>query len=105
VRFDCSYLTKLSGKKLLPPKEYHCYGDWLSHNADIPKGVVYMAYFAHSADLMSRIAKIIGKKSDANKYEKLLENIKIAFNKKYVDKNYKIKGLNVFFWGDDFVLY
>jgi len=87
-----NYLIKLSGKKLLPPKEYHCYGDWLSHNVETPKGVIYMAYFAYSVDLMSKIAKIIGKKSDAKKYEKLFENIKIAFNKKYVDKNYKIKG-------------
>ena len=87
-----NYLTKLSGKKLLPPKEYHCYGDWLSHNANTPKDIVYMAYFAYSADLMSKVAKVLGKKSDEKKYEKLFENIKIAFNKKYVGKNYKING-------------
>ena len=87
-----NYLTKLSGKNLLPPKEYHCYGDWLNHNASTPKDIIYMAYFAYSADLMSRIANVLGKKTDSKKYEKLFLNIKNAFNKKYVDKNYKIKG-------------
>ena len=87
-----NYLTKLSGKKLLPPKEYHCYGDWLNNNANTPNDIIYMAYFAYSADLMSRIASVLGKKNDAKKYEKLFFNIKNAFNKKYVDKNYIIKG-------------
>jgi alpha-L-rhamnosidase len=87
-----NYLTKLSGKNFLPPKEYHCYGDWLNNNANTPKDIIYMAYFAYSADLMSRIAYVLGKKTDAKKYEKLFINIKNAFNKKYVDKNYIIKG-------------
>ena len=87
-----NYLTKLSGKNLLPPKEYHCYGDWLNHNANTPKDVIYMAYFAYSADLMSRIASVLGKKADEKKYKILFKNIKKAFNKKYVDENYKIKG-------------
>ena len=86
------FLVKQSGKKLLPPKEYHCYGDWLNHSADTPHDVIYMAYFAYSANLMSKISKILGKKSDVKKYLKLFENIKLVFNKKFVDKNFKIKG-------------
>ncbi len=91
IRF-MDFLVKQSGKNLLPPKEYHCYGDWLNHNAETPHDVIYMAYFAYSADLMSRISKILDKKADEKKYLKLFENIKIAFCKKFVDKNFKIKG-------------
>ena len=88
-----NFLIKQSGKNLLPPKQYHCYGDWLSHNAETPDDVIYTAYFAYSADLMSKISVILGKKSDAKKYAKLFENIKSAFNKAYVNnKTFEIKG-------------
>ncbi|RLD09759.1 MAG: alpha-L-rhamnosidase [Chlamydiae bacterium] len=87
-----NYLIKLSGKKFLPPKKYHCYGDWLNHNADTPKDIIYMAYFAYSADLMSRIANVLGKKSDVKKYKNLFDKIKLAFNKKFVNQYYRIYG-------------
>ena len=87
-----NYLIKQTGRNLLPPKQYHCYGDWLSHNAKTPNDVIYTAYFAYCADLMSRIARVLGKKSDVKRYVKLFENIKTAFNKAYIDKNHKIKG-------------
>jgi len=88
-----NFMIKQSGKKLLPPKKYHCYGDWLSHNAETPHDIIYTAYFAYSADLMSRIASILGKKSDAKKYAALFENIKTAFNKAYLNKKtFRIKG-------------
>jgi len=91
VRF-IDFLIKQSGKKLLPPKEYHCYSDWLNHNANTPNDIIYMAYFAYAADLMSRIANVLGKKADEKKYLKLFNNIKTAFNKKYVNKDYRIMG-------------
>jgi len=87
-----NYLIKQTGRNYLPPKHYHCYGDWLSHNAETPNDVIYTAYFAYCADLMSRIAQVLGKKSDTKKYKKLFDKIKSAFNKAYIDKNYKIKG-------------
>ncbi len=87
-----NFKIKETGRKLLPPPEYHCYGDWLNHDAETPTDIIYMAYFAYSADLMARIAQIIGKKSDAKKYAVLFEKIKTAFNKAYVDKDYKITG-------------
>ena len=87
-----NFMIKQSGRNFLPPKQYHCYGDWLSHNAETPNDVIYTAYYAYSADLMSKIARVLGKKSDAKKYAKLFGDIKTAFNKAYIDKNYIIKG-------------
>jgi len=81
-----------STEELLPPKEYHCYGDWLNIEADTPKDVIYTCYFARSVKLMSRIAGALGKDADAQKYSRLFERIKKAFNKAYVDDDGRIKG-------------
>ena len=45
------FCRKRSTPELLPPRQFHCFGDWLSINADTPKDVIYTAYFAHSTRL------------------------------------------------------
>jgi len=81
-----------STDELLPPKKFHCFGDWVNINAETPKDVIYTAYFANSARLMARTASALGKEDDAVKYAKLFEQIKAAFNKAYVDEDGQIKG-------------
>ena len=49
------------------------------------------AYFANSANLLSRIAAILGHESDSRRYEELYENIKKAFQKILVDSEGHIK--------------
>ncbi len=51
------------------------YGDWLNVRADTPREVLSTAYFAHSTDLVSRIARVLGKTEDAKRYEALREQI------------------------------
>jgi len=77
---------------LLPPKQFHCFGDWLSINADTPKDVIYTAYFAHSTDLTARAAEVLGKSEDAAKYRALFDKIKASFNRAYVGDEGRIKG-------------
>ena len=77
---------------LLPPDSYHCFGDWLSINADTPNDIIYMAYFAHSTKLVARAAEVLGKPDDAAKYNALFDQIKTAFNKAYVADDGRIKG-------------
>lgn len=77
---------------LLPPKQFHCFGDWLNINAETPKEVIYEAYFAYSTKLVARAAEALGKPQDAAKYNELFNNIKAAFNKAYVDADGRIKG-------------
>ncbi|MDD4869613.1 MAG: family 78 glycoside hydrolase catalytic domain [Kiritimatiellae bacterium] len=68
------------------------YGDWLSIGADTPKDLIGTAYFAYSTRLVAKAAKALGKTDDAAKYEQLFQNIKAAFNKKYVAVDGRIKG-------------
>jgi alpha-L-rhamnosidase len=76
----------------LPPAEFHCFGDWLSINADTPREVIYTAYFAYSTQLVAQAAAILGKAEDAALYQQWLREIKNAFQKAYVDSDGRIHG-------------
>ena len=87
-----AFCQKRSTAELLPPKQYHCFGDWLSIKADTPKDVIYEAYFTYSTKLVARAAEVLGKKEDAAKYNQFFNDIKTAFNKAYVAADSRIKG-------------
>jgi alpha-L-rhamnosidase len=81
-----------STSDLLPPRQFHCFGDWLSINADTPKDVIYTAYFAHSTHLLAEAAAVLGKTEDATRYQNLFAAIKAAFRRAYVAADGRIKG-------------
>jgi len=60
------------------------FGDWLSINAETPKDLIGTAFFAYSAQLMARIAWVLGKSGDVKKYEELAERVKEAFVRRFV---------------------
>src|SRR5262249_35249271 len=68
------------------------FGDWLAFattRADYPgattgKDLIATAFFAHSTDLLARIASILGKQDDAARYSDLLLKIKSDFRREYV---------------------
>ena len=60
------------------------YGDWLSQGENTPKDLLGTAYFAHSTDLLARSYRAVGDMDSAAKYQQLFEQIKAAFNKRYV---------------------
>ena len=91
VRF-VEFCRKRSTPDLLPPKQYHCFGDWLSIRAETPKDVIYMAYFAKSTRLVAQAAEVLGKTEDAKKYNYLLAKIKAAFNRRYVNSKGEVEG-------------
>ena len=68
------------------------FGDWLNIGDDTPRPVLATMFFAHSTELMAKTAKILGLKSDAAKYERLLSEIKAAFNQKFVHPDGTIEG-------------
>ncbi|HKI21590.1 MAG TPA: family 78 glycoside hydrolase catalytic domain, partial [Isosphaeraceae bacterium] len=86
------FCRKRSTPELLPPKQFHCFGDWLSINADTPKDVIYTAYFAHSAHLLAQTAAALGKTEDAARYHDLYKAIRTAFQRAYVAPDGRIKG-------------
>lgn len=76
------------------PKHWH-WGDWLAYNADKPdyngsvteKDLIATAYAYHSTKLLSKIASIIGKTEDVDKYQEHAKKIKEAFIKEYITPN------------------
>jgi len=81
-----------STPELLPPEEFHCFGDWLNIEDDTPKDVIFTAYFAHSTDLTARTAAALGREEEAQGYRRLFERVCEAFNDAYVDATGRIKG-------------
>lgn len=77
---------------LLPPKEFHCFGDWVNIGSPTPNEVIFEAYFAYSTELLARSARALGKSDDAAEYEALHEKIRDAFNKAYVSADGVVKG-------------
>ena len=79
------------------------YGDWLNSDTliyegfpnkggQVPKEIFATMMFAYAADLVSRMAQVLGKDDDARKHKQLFEEIKTAFNKAYVSEDGRIQG-------------
>jgi alpha-L-rhamnosidase len=79
------------------------YNDWL--NADtlilagwpktggmVPKPVFATAFFAHSTELVSKMAAVLGREEESKRYSTLFEQIKAAFNRAYVKPDGRIEG-------------
>ncbi len=60
------------------------YGDWLSINAETPSDFIGTAFYGHCARLMSQIAAITGKSDDAEKYRRLFEDVRRAWQKRFI---------------------
>ncbi len=86
------FCLKRSTSDLLPPKEFHCFADWLNIKDETPQTVIYTAYFAYSAHLMSQIAEVLGRTGDVVKYSDLFQRVKAAFNRAYVAEDGRILG-------------
>jgi alpha-L-rhamnosidase len=68
------------------------YGDWLSIGANTPKDVIGTAFFAYSTHLVALSCEAVGRTSEAAKYEQLFQDIKSAFNQRYVSNNARMPG-------------
>lgn len=79
------------------------YGDWLNGNtiiADdypkeggkIPDDVYATAFFAYSANLVSKAARLLNKKNDIAYYDSLAKNSKAAFVRNYVSDDGMVTG-------------
>ena len=85
------YMKSRAGDDNLWTGDAH-FGDWLAFastrsdytGATTEKDLIATAYYSYSSGLLSKIAKIIGKNADADKYAKLSENIKKAFVNEFV---------------------
>lgn len=66
------------------------FGDWLARDGSgergggTPKDLLGTAFFAHSANLLARIAGVLGKKDEAAHARALFEKARTAFQRRYV---------------------
>lgn len=72
------------------------YGDWLAPGESLVDNILKgkwtaTAYFANSAAIMEKTARLLGKQEDAHTYAALHENIRNAFRKTFLDKDGHIK--------------
>lgn len=57
---------------------------WPRDGATVPPDILATAFFAHSTEIVARMAEVIGRRSDADYYAGLFENIKEAFSSSFV---------------------
>jgi alpha-L-rhamnosidase len=80
------------------------YGDWLNADTfadlaglprkggEVGKEIYSTAFLAHSAQRVSQIADVIGRKKDAARYRRLATKVRTAFNRAFVSKDGRIQG-------------
>ncbi len=66
------------------------YGDWLAldgstdHFGNTSKELLGTAFFAHSSHLLAKIAGVLGKTDDAERYRTMFERVRRAFQERFV---------------------
>lgn len=91
------YMRKRAGDDYIWDGDYH-FGDWLSFATTRPdypgattgKDLIATAFFAHSTELLQRIARVLGKEADATRYGDLVSKIKTAFRREFVTERGRV---------------
>jgi alpha-L-rhamnosidase len=60
------------------------YGDWLAQGEKTSKELIGTAFFAYSTSLVAKACRAVGDTAGADKYQALFEQIKAAFDQRYV---------------------
>ena len=91
------YMRRRAGDDYIWDGDYH-FGDWLAFATTRPdypgattsKDLIATAFYAHSTDLMRRIALVLRKENDAAHYADLLGKIKTAFRREFVTERGRV---------------
>lgn len=91
------YMVDRAGSDFIWQEDWH-FGDWLSFDDNTPSymgaytstDLIATAYFAHAADLMAKIAAILGEKEDIRNFQELNKKIKQAFQQEFVTPNGRV---------------
>jgi alpha-L-rhamnosidase len=86
------YCQQRFSTDLLPPKEFHCFGDWVNLDADTPHAVIYSAFFARSTECVALAARELGQSEDAERYQALWQRLRAAFQRHHVDAEGRVLG-------------
>ena len=66
--------------------------DWPTKGASVPNDLFATAFFAHSTELVSKMARVLGREAEARRYADLAAQIKAAFNRAFVQADGRIRG-------------
>lgn len=91
MRAWVEYMARTAGESHLWNTGFH-FGDWLSATyrdwsfpaAATDKDLIATAFFAHSADLLSRTAEVLGRDDDAARYQEMFRKTASAFRQEFV---------------------
>ena len=89
-----------AGDDLVWDGDFH-FGDWLAYaapprearsypGATTGTDLIATAFFAHSTDLLQRIAGLLGRSEDAERYGELLSRVKEAFREEFVSRRGRV---------------
>lgn len=73
-------------------------GDWVKQSGwpakggSVPNELFATAFFAHSTELVSKMADLIGKPDEAREYRELHQRIKAVFNQRFVKEDGRLAG-------------
>lgn len=59
------------------------FGDWLAIGSDTSHDLIGAAFFAHSADLTARACRVLGRDRDAERMERLFQELRVLFQAQY----------------------
>lgn len=65
---------------------------WPQNGGEVPKSVFATAFFAHSTEIVAKMAAALGREEDAKLYGELFNQIKAAFNKAFVKQDGRVEG-------------
>jgi alpha-L-rhamnosidase len=68
------------------------FGDWLQVDVQTPREVLATAYFARSAELTARSARVVGREPDAARCATLARRIRETFAREFVDADGRVTG-------------
>ncbi|SFV29008.1 alpha-L-rhamnosidase [Devosia crocina] len=71
---------------------YNNYGDWLSVGPTSDRTLVATAYWYRVADLMARLAEVLGRTTDSARYAQLSRSIAQAFHAEFVGEDGRLSG-------------
>jgi alpha-L-rhamnosidase len=63
------------------------FADWLAPDPNTNKDLLATAYWALIANMMSQMAHATGKEGDAQRYDQVVESIRLAFQKDYIKED------------------
>ena len=97
MRAWVEYGRAQAGESYIWSKGFH-FGDWLAFattDPDYPgatteKDLIATAYLAHSADIVSRAAAVLGKREDAAEYRALFDKVRAAFQREFLTQSGRI---------------